>query len=304
MRKKATYKGTYKDLHAQFETNLQILNYAPSTIKTDVQNLRHYLEYLEKKKINLKSTSSETVKNYFEMLETRPNQNTGTALSMSFLSKIKTALALFYEFLELTQKERYPSIVFPSLKRIPFRPTVLTKQEIKQLFDATEGSHDSDLLSKRNKMLLVLYYGCGLRRMEAVNLNVEDIDLVKGFVFISKSKTKEQRNVPLNSKMQEIVEDYLYNVREKLIDKELAESALLVTQRGIRLTSDSADWIIQKLVKKSKIKTKASAHTLRHSIATHLLENGMKLENIALFLGHKSIDTTQLYTHLVVGVRD
>ena len=98
--------------------------------------------------------------------------------------------------------------------------------------------------------------------------------------------------------MQTILEDYLFNVREKLIDKSKSEYSVLVTEKGSRLSPESVTYILQKMLTDAKIKTKASPHTLRHSIATHLLQSGMKLESIALFLGHKSLDSTQIYTHL------
>jgi len=93
----------------------------------------------------------------------------------------------------------------------------------------------------------------------------------------------------------------LFNVREKLIDKADSQNAVLVTERGNRLSAESVVYILKKLLLEAKIQTKASPHTLRHSIATHLLESGMKLESISLFLGHRSLDSTQIYTHLAVG---
>ena len=294
MKKKETYKGAYKDLLAQFESNLLTLNYAKTTVKSDVLNVRNYLEYLQENGIDLRKTSTEQVKQYFDFLLTRQGITTGVGLATSYLQKIKTALKSFYLFLSLTQKNNYSQPVFPTIKSGEYIPPVLTKEEIQKLFKAC----DETLLGKRNRALLALYYGLGLRRKEGVRLNTEDIDVNKGLVFIVKSKTYQQRLVPMSTNIQVIVEDYLYNVREKLIDLKDSEQAFLVTSRGSRLSSGSVDYLLRKLLLDAKIKTKASPHTLRHSIATHLLQTGMKLESISLFLGHKSLDSTQIYTHL------
>lgn len=294
MRKKETYRGAYKDLLAQFESNLLTLNYAKTTVKSDVLNVRRYLEYLQENGIDLRKTSTQQVKQYFDFLLTRQGITTGVGLSTSYLQKIKTALKSFYSFLSLTQKRNYSQPVFPTIKSAEYIPQVLTKEEIQKLFKAC----DETLLGKRNRALLALYYGLGLRRKEGVRLNTEDIDVNKGLVFIVKSKTYQQRLVPMSTNIQAIVEDYLYNVREKLIDLKDSEQAFLVTSRGSRLSSGSVDYVLRKLLLDAKIKTKASPHTLRHSIATHLLQTGMKLESISLFLGHKSLDSTQIYTHL------
>ncbi len=294
MEKTEMQNEAYKILLAQFERHLQRINYAKGTVVSAVNSTKDYLIYLEENQIKLIQTNTKDIKDYFDFLETRTNKNSGLGLSMSYLKKIKTDLSLFYEFLNLTQTENYSQPIFPNIRGIKTVPTVLSKEEIQKLFSIC----DESLLGKRNKALLSIYYGCGLRRQEGTNLNIEDLDLNKGSVFISKSKTHHQRNVPINKSMLVILEDYLFNVREKLIDKSESQTALLVTEKGNRISKESVSYILQKLLTQAKIKTKASPHTIRHSIATHLLQSGMKLENIALFLGHKSLDSTQVYTHL------
>ncbi len=294
MKKIELQNGMYKTLIAQFQRHLQTLNYAKDTVTGAITSTKDYLLYLEENRIPLIQTSTKEIFQYFHYLEKRQNKNTGLGLSMAYLQSIKADLSLFYEFLSLTQNEKYHLPTFPVIKIQKSIPKVLTKEEVQKLFQAC----DESLLGKRNKAMLAIYYGCGLRRQEGTRLNIEDLDLEKGSVFIAKSKTHRQRNVPLNSNIQKIVEDYMFNIREKLIDKEQSETALLVTEQGNRLSKDSVSYILQKLLKDANVKSKASPHTLRHSIATHLLQSGMKLENIALFLGHKSMDSTQIYTHL------
>ena len=286
--------GVNKNLLAQFKAHLLTVNYSKGTIVSSSNAINEYLMYIENKQLKLIDTSTKSIKEYFAFLQTRTNKKTGLGLSLSYLLKIKSGLTLFYKFLNLTQEKNYAKPVFPDIKKGSHKPIVLSKEEIEKLFKAC----DESLLGKRNKAVIAIYYGCGLRRQEGTNLNVEDLDINKGLVFISKSKTRQQRYVPISSKMLVIVEDYLFNAREKLIDKSKAENALIVTDRGNRLGTESVVYILQMLLKEAKVTTKASPHTLRHSIATHLLESGMKLESIRLFLGHRSLDSTQIYTHL------
>jgi integrase/recombinase XerD len=295
MKKKEIYAGAYKEIFAQFEMNLKTVNYSKGTIYSSIHNVRDYLDYLQEQALKLENTTSKEVKEYFKYLEKRTNKNTGLGLSMSYLQKIRSSLVLFYDFLKVSQTIHFEQIVFPEIKKGIYIPTVLSKEGVQTLFNTC----DESLLGKRNKALLAIYYGCGLRRQEGTDLNIEDIDLNKGQIFIAKSKTRRQRNVPINKSMLDIVEDYLFNVREKLIDQEDSQNAFLVTEKGNRLAKETVVYILKSLLKEAKITTKASPHTLRHSIATHLLQSGMKLENISLFLGHRSLDSTQIYTHLV-----
>ena len=150
--------------------------------------------------------------------------------------------------------------------------------------------------------MLCLYYNCGLRKLEGINLNVEDIDLVKRLIFIRKSKTHRQRYVPISKGAKEIIEDYLYTTRELILPSNSNENAFLITNIGTRFSVSLAPYFLSQILKKINNKNlteKTTLHVLRHSIATHLLKNGMSLENIALFLGHTSLDSTQIYTHIL-----
>lgn len=298
MKTKELHNGAYKILHAQFKTHLQTLNYSKGTVDASVRAVKEYLHKIENSQQKLIDISTKEIKEYFVYLEHRKNEKTGLGLSLSYLKKIRTSLELFYKFLQLTQTEEYPIPSFPEIKSGTFVPKVLTKDEVHILFN----SCDESLIGKRNKAMLSLYYGCGLRRQEAINLNVEDLDLNKNTVFIAKSKTHRQRIVFMSENIQKIMEDYLFNIREKIIPSDKSETALLVSERGQRISKERVNQLMQKIVKDSNSKSlkekRPGLHTLRHSIATHLLQAGMKLENISLFLGHKSLDSTQIYTHL------
>ncbi|NRA12056.1 MAG: tyrosine-type recombinase/integrase [Crocinitomicaceae bacterium] len=293
MKKLHLRQSANKNLLAQFQKNLQQINYSKDTVYNANSSVKEYLFYLELNQINLFDTKD--LNPYFEYLKTRSNQRTDGGLSMAYLHKHLAFLKLFYVFLERKKSIREP--IFPKLVKSKSQPKMLSVQEVEQLFK----SCDQTLLGKRNKAVLAIYYGLGLRRKEGVQLKIEDINFSKEEVFIAQSKTHRQRIVPMSDHVKTILEDYIFNVREKLVPKDKSTSSVLVTERGKALAAESVSYVIRKLIKDAKIKKQASAHTLRHSIATHLLQSGMKLESIALFLGHRSLDSTQIYTHLVEG---
>jgi integrase/recombinase XerD len=294
MKKLELNHAASKEILSQFERNLKTLNYSKDTVYNATNGIKEYLHYLQKQELDVKATSSKTIAAYFDYLKTRTNVRRGGGLSIAYLKKHRCSLKQFYTYLNLSGYYTV-NISYPILPRVNTHPKVLSIVQIKQLFSVC----DDGLQGKRNKALLALYYGCGLRRKEGVMLNVEDIDLHKSEVFVSKSKTRTQRHVPMNEGVQKLLEDYLFNAREMLLPSDTSESALLITQRGKRISPENISYVMKNLLNKSEITTKnIGLHTLRHSIATHLLQAGMKLEDIALFLGHKSIDSTQIYTHL------
>ena len=144
--------------------------------------------------------------------------------------------------------------------------------------------------------MLAAYYGCGLRRNEGVNLDISDILFDKNFVFVRKGKNYKERYVPMSAGVKEDLQNYIDFVRPVLIKSNA--KALFLNQHGKRLGSNSMADRLQNLKEKSEINKEAGLHALRHSIATHLLQSGMELEKIKRFLGHSSLESTQIYTHI------
>lgn len=298
MIKKPTLKKENQALIDGFLQHLKTLNYSEHTLKSSNYNLQFYFIWLESEGIKLIQTNTETIHNYFKKLTTQRNQNTGNGLSNTYLNKIGFVINRFYLFLKLTEDKKYEMPSFPKFKKASFKVEVLSKEEIQILLNACEKT----LLGRRDKAMILLYYSCGLRRQEATNLNLEDVDFGRGTLFISKSKTHHQRFVFMGANTQLALEEYVFNVREKLSSNANKETPFLLTESGKRLSVYSATYIFKKTLAETKntvlINKKPSLHTLRHSIATHLLQAGMKLDNIALFLGHRSLDSTQIYTHI------
>jgi site-specific recombinase XerD len=148
--------------------------------------------------------------------------------------------------------------------------------------------------------MLALYYGCGLRKNEGVNVNISDILLEKDLVLVRKGKGYKERYVPLGGQNSTDIESYLAYGRPYLVSGR-KEEALLLGITGKRFGGNGAYERLQKLKLAAGIKKAIGLHTLRHSIASHLLHSGMKLEHIQRFLGHSSLESTQIYTHLKDG---
>jgi len=298
MKKLDLTNPTYKQHLKEFKAWLQTLGYSQGTVCTSPYAVKEFLHFSEGIKQNNYTITTETIKTYFDYLSTRKNQRTGGGLSYAYLEKHRASIKLFFEFLRQTHKIHI-NVTFPYIEKQRKIPQILTTKEVELLFKTCTD----DMYGKRNKAMLTLYYGCGLRKIEAIALNVEEVDLNRRLVFIQKSKTHRQRYVPISKRGVKILEDYLYSAREFLLPKNSNESAFLVSSQGNRMSSELPVHALKNLIEKTESQTikqkQISLHILRHSIATHLLQKGMSLENIAIFLGHRTLDSTQIYTHLI-----
>jgi integrase/recombinase XerD len=172
-------------------------------------------------------------------------------------------------------------------------PQVLSQAEVTALL---ESARDADPISLRDRALLELMYGCGLRASEAIGLEIGDIDMRRGFVR-PHGKGSKERIVPLGREAARAIERYLRSGRPELVG-ERVERKLFVNFRGGGLTRQGLYKIIQRHAKAVGLDQKMSPHTLRHTFATHLLAGGCDLRSVQEMLGHADVATTQLYTHL------
>ena len=159
-----------------------------------------------------------------------------------------------------------------------------------------------EAMQYRDRALLALFYGCGLRRNEGYHLDVSDIKWDRNILHVRKGKGYKERLVPFNKASKKHLQDYVYDWRPYLL-RSNKEDAFFLGNGGLRLGDQSLLLRLKLLIQKSESiqlqEKEVGLHTLRHSIATHLLAAGMKLENIAKFLGHSSLESTQIYTHLI-----
>jgi integrase/recombinase XerD len=181
----------------------------------------------------------------------------------------------------------------------------LTQEEIKELYKVTYGYNENtnlEPINARDRAMLTVFYGCGLRRNEGYHLDVSDINFDRQILHVRKGKAYKERFVPFNKTNSDYLQEYVYDARPQLI-KSGKEEALFISQRGKRMGGQTMALRLKTLQQRSDdlgLQQKdVRLHVLRHSIATHLLQNGMSLENIGRFLGHSSLESTQIYTHLL-----
>ncbi|RED18975.1 integrase/recombinase XerD [Flavobacterium cutihirudinis] len=173
-------------------------------------------------------------------------------------------------------------------------PDTLSVQEIDSLIAAIDLSKNE---GERNRAILEAMYGCGLRVSELISLKISDLFFDEGFIKIT-GKGNKERFVPIGKLTKKYIEIYKNEIRPHLIIKKGFEDTLFLNRRGNQLTRAMIFTIIKDLAVKVGLHKNISPHTLRHSFATHLLENGADLRSIQLMLGHESITTTEIYVHL------
>lgn len=303
MKKLKLKNDVFKLLVANYKEWLDILGYAESTVYYLPNHLQEFFYYLEQNGIRtINQITTKTVKDYYNALKERANERQSGALSKSYLNKHQQALKKFKEYLQSHNHKginiHLKSEQHPTEEKV----NILTLSEIKQLFKATEYSHTESRFKLRDKAILTILYSCGLRRNEAVHLDVSDILFDKERVFVRKGKNYKERFVPINRKNAQILEDYIYNARPEYHQHYLSE-ALFINKNGTRMQGASFANRLKAIVETTNNKTIAekgiTLHSLRHSIATHLLQQNVPLESIKIFLGHSSLESTQIYTHLL-----
>jgi integrase/recombinase XerD len=308
MKKLKLKNENYRILVTNYKEWLDILGYAESTVYYLPNHLQEFFYYLEQNHIKtINHIQTQTVKDYYTYLQERSNERTNGGLSKSYLNKHQQALKKFKEYLQNHHHKGINLHLKSEQEPTEEKLNILTQSEIKELFAVTNQSHHSQKIRLRDKAMLVVLYSCGLRRTEAVSLDVSDIYFEKQRIHVRKGKNYKERFVPINRKNAEILEDYIYEARLQFNNTQLSE-ALFISQKGNRLNGMSFAIRLQKLVQLTGntniIDKKITLHTLRHSIATHLLEQKVKLENIKTFLGHNSLESTQIYTHLLKTMED
>ena len=284
---------TYTRLTEGFKEWLGILGYAKSTVDTLPRRTAELLEYAQTQGIySLSQIQNCHIRAYYETLKTKKSQQTGKLLRNSTLNGIIRAWRLFAHYLEETDQGTLnmdiPYEIDETIER-----EILTTQEIKALYSAA----DESILGLRDRAILSIYYGCGLRSNEGLSLNLSDVMVEKGLMYVRKGKGYKERYVPFTEAVKTDFRLYLQECRPKLV-KQPSEEAFLVNNKGRRIGSTAQSKRLKELLKQANITKPIGLHNLRHSIATHLLKSGMQIEDIAKFLGHAFISSTQIYTHI------
>lgn len=301
----------YQLAQHSFSAWLDVQGYSADTVYALPVYVRSFLHWLETRHhTQLQTITPAQFSTYYrDHLRQRPSR-LGGALSNVHLNKHRQALYRFADWLRHSTRNDLPALHLPTHDNDSPTPQVLTPEEIQQLYTACENypTHTAHknarlypALALRDKAMLTLYYSCALRRSEGSTLQLSDIYPEKHLLHIRKTKNRRERLVPLTAAALSHLERYIYDGRPQLQRTQRSEH-LLLSERGRPAQNQTLLIRLHTLVRRTEnpvlIAKNPGLHTLRHSIATHLLTNGMPIEHIKDYLGHTSLESTQLYTHL------
>lgn len=251
-----------------------------------MHDVEKFEQYIDQKEIN--TISRKDIENFLKILN---EIGIETSSQMRILSGLKS----FFKFCiheHIIQANPFDLIEFPKATRK--LPDVLSVEEIQALIDAIPDKVTYE--GCRNVAILETLYGCGLRVSELVNLKISMLRFEEDFIIVI-GKGNKERLVPINNTAQKFIVLYLQE-RNKLTPKPGNKDILFLNRRGGKLSRQMIFIIIKKLAETIQLKKKIHPHTFRHSFATHLVEGGADLRAVQEMLGHESITTTEIYTHL------
>lgn len=257
-----------------------------TTVSSYIEDIYKYLEYMENNKIKTAlDIEYQNITNYLKYLD---NNNYETS---SIIRKI-VSIKLFHKYLseEYKIKDISSKIINPKLRRK--LPNILTIEEVDNLLDIKLNTS----FDYRNKAMLELMYSSGLRVSELVDLKLNNIDLDNGYVRCL-GKGKKERIIPIGEIAIEYLKKYINEYRNSMKKGYYTENVFL-NNHGKNITRQGFFLIIKNIAKEKNIDKNITPHMLRHSFATHLLNNGANLRTIQEMLGHSSITTTQIYTNV------
>ena len=259
-----------------------------NTINSYGIDLKLFLEYLREDEIpSFKQVNKEVIVNYMQSEKNNNKANSSILRSVSSLRK-------FFQYLAQEKIiEKDPMLLIDTPKKKQHLPQVLTKEEVEKLL---RSPNTGQVLGLRDRVMLELMYATGLRISEIINLKLEDLHLTMG-TLQTLGKGHKERIVPVGDEAIKWVNRYLEEARPKLL-KQKRSNYLFLNFHGNNLTRQGVWKNLKAEVRKAGIQKNITPHTLRHSFATHILENGADLRIVQELLGHADISTTQIYTHL------
>lgn len=260
-----------------------------NTLQSYKRDLKQFEQYLTENEIKYSKVTQKDIKNYLNYLAEQ-NKKTST------ISRTIASIRAFYQY-EVKNKKNLqdPTENIQSPKIEKRTPCVLTSEEVELLL---EQPKDIDLKGTRDKAMLEFAYATGMRVTEIISLNIDDVNLVEATVICNSGNKK--RIIPLGKMCLDALKEYIEKARNILVKKD-TEKALFVNLNGRRLTRQGFWKIIKYYQEQANITKDITPHTLRHSFATHLLQNGADLKSIQMMLGHSDISSTQVYMQFQNG---
>lgn len=260
--------------------------YSSNTKVSYENDLTLFYEFCKNENIKLEQIDEQIIKNYIKNIQL-------SKLSNRSINRNISTLKGFFKFLLIEKvMKNNPIEYISSPKTKKTIPNVLSKNEVEKLLNMPLETH----FDYRNKAMIELMYATGLRVSELVNLKLNDVDL-KMNILKTMGKGNKERQIPIGEYATAYLVKYLHKSRHEIL-KNKQSIYFFVTREGTKMTREHFFITLKQIAKKNGVKTNFSPHTLRHSFATHLLDNGADLRTIQELLGHSDISTTQIYTHV------
>lgn len=282
-----------------FESYLRYeLGYSENTVKNYSLDIEKFFVYLDKKGIDYHFIDVEVIRNYISYSMNRVTYR-GKKESNKTINRKLSALKRFYDYMlnkDIIDHNPFHAIIFPKVKKT--KPEVLYENQLKMLLE--NNSKRTDEFMKRDQAIILLMVSSGLRCSELVNLKGTDINFESRVIRV-KGKGNKERLVPFSKIALAQIFDYVKTSRKEILEKFNKRSPyLFLNHRAEKLTSRGLEFILTNIIKKTSLDLGINLHphVLRHTFATKLLENGADIRQIQEFLGHESINTTQIYTHV------
>ncbi|MEA9414160.1 tyrosine-type recombinase/integrase [Flavobacterium sp. PL02] len=270
----------------EFRKELENLGYSKNVVSNYPKYAKQLLDFT---KATIEKITDKHIKNYHQYLQEKPKQRRTGKQSQSHIYSQLLAIKLYFDYLQRTKKINQNPYNLKLKQPVNNERQVFTQQEIQQLYATCKNITE--------KTILHLCYGCGLRRNEVELLELKDINFEQKLLFIRKGKGKKRRVIPLTTT---IIDDFKHYYTDTQTHREQSQESFLININGTKMKGQNIYNLFKRLLKRTQNLNPECycLHTLRHSIATHLLENEMSIEMVRDFLGHQQIATTQIYTRI------
>lgn len=280
-------KDNWPDTVEEFKYYLTIeRSLSKNTILAYIRDITNFIGFMNENypSVGFTDTTSDHIRHFLKELETSKQRS---------ISRLVSGIRSFFSYLETEGKiHENPASLIESPRVGLILPDVLTITEIDHIESAIDLSSPT---GHRNRAIIETLYGCGLRVSELINLRITDLHFKDGYISVT-GKGDKQRLVPINNNTIKEISYYMIYREHMPVIKD--ENILFLNRRGKRLTREMIFTIVKDLTLKAGIKKKVSPHTFRHSFATHLVQAGADLRAVQEMLGHESILTTEIYTHI------
>lgn len=287
----------YMQLLQEYREYVHTLGYSGSGIKIKYSNVLEFLEWLEEQHINeIADITPANIKSHYEYLKNRPHNKKEGVLNLKTITHHMRSIRVFFSMMQengiiISNPMSVLKFAYPTQNKAI--RTILSIEEIRELYKVAE--------TLQERIILSLGYGCGLRSMELVRMNIADIRFNDNILIVQNGKGNKRRVIPMSNKVKEDIRQYI-ELERVLYVKNEDEKALILNIKGDRMRKYTCRKILRKIILKTGnaniIEKAISIHNLRHSIATHLLEQGATIEQVRDFLGHSQLETTEIYTRV------